>query len=408
MRQRHRCRCAWLGLALAVSAACGRSSTAAAPSQPSPTISSVAVTSAGPFTGIGQTVQFTATATSSSGVSQNVTAQATWQSSNAQVVTITPAGVATSVAEGDAKISATYQGLVGASDVSVRVLWTVLGRVVSNPDGGGVPGARVMAEDGQAATTVAGGEFTLQGPGTPLNRRVTISADGFVTRTAYLRTNEPRSGVVLDVIAQRPPFSLDFFRELARGAEDFKGSPLLQILRWESSPSFYIKTTNQSSLDLSPGVIAELRAIIPAIVAQVSGGRLTVGAIEAGREARPVTAGWINVEFTTEISSCGVAAVGGNYVKVNPICSCYASIEAHEIAHALGLWHHSQPGGLMSHVAPTYCGTVLSELESYHARLVYTRARGNTDPDSDPVTAALSRPGDTAGERVVSCWPIRR
>lgn len=319
-----------------------------------------------------------------------------------------PAGVATSIAEGDAKISASYQGLVGASDVSVRVLWTVLGRVVSNPDGGGVPGARVMAEDGQAATTVAGGEFTLQGPGTPLNRRVTISADGFVTRTAYLRTNEPRSGILLDVIAQRPPFSLDFFRELARGAEDFKGSPLLQILRWESSPSFYIKTTNQSSLDLSPGVIAELRTIIPAIVAQVSSGRLTVGAIEAGREARPVTAGWINIEFTSEISSCGLAAVGGNYVKVNPICSCYASIEAHEIAHALGLWHHSQPGGLMSHVAPTYCGTVLSELESYHARIVYTRARGNIDPDSDPVTAALSIPGDTAVERVVSCWPIRR
>jgi hypothetical protein len=407
MRQGDRYRGALLGLALLASAACGHSSTAA-PAQPSTTISSVAVTNAGPFTGIGQAVQFTATATSSTGATQNVTAQAAWQSSSALVVTITPAGVATSVAEGDARISASYQGVTGASDVSVRVLWTVQGRVTSNPDGSGVSGARVLAEDGQSATTASGGEFTLQGPGTPPNRRVTISADGFVTRSVYLRTNEPRSGLFLDLIAERPPFSLGFFREIARGSEDFKGAPLLQIQRWERDPSFYIKTTNQSSIDLPDGVVAELRAIIPAIVTQVSGGRLSAGPIEAGREARPLAGGWINIEFTNEISSCGLAAVGGNYVKVNPICSCYTFIEAHEISHALGLWHHAQPGGLMSHVAPTQCGTVLSELEAYHSRIVYTRPRGNADPDSDPVGAALGRPIDTGVEREVSCWPIRR
>jgi hypothetical protein len=408
MRNGHRWRRALLGLTLLTQVACGHSSTAATPTQPSPTITSVAVTSAGRFTAIGQAVQFTATATSSTGGTENVTAQAVWLSSNAQVITISAAGVATSVAEGDARISATYQSVLGSSDVSVRVLWIVQGRVVSNPDGGGVPGARVVTEDGQAATADSSGEFALEGPGTPASRRVTMSADGFVTRSVTLRTNEPRAGMLLDLIAQRSPFSLTFFQEIARAAEDTRWAALLPILRWESNPSFYIKTTNQSSVDLSAGVIDELRAIIPAIVSQVSGGKLSVVAIEAGREARPITAGWINVEFTTEITSCGQGSVGGNYLKINPICSCYANIEAHEIAHVLGLWHHSTRGGLMSHVAPTYCGTTLSDLEAYHAHIVYSRARGNTDPDNDPVDAVLANPADMAMERVVSCWPIDR
>jgi hypothetical protein len=384
-------------------AGCGHSSTSAPAAQPSPTVSSVAVGASGRFTGIGQQVSLSATATLNNGTTQTVTSQATWQTSNAGVVSVSPAGVATSVAEGDARITAVYQNVSGSADLPVRILWTVQGRVVSNPDGAGIAGARIAAEDGATATTSASGEFALEGAGAAASRRVTISADGYITRTASLRTSDPRTGLALDLIANRSPFSLTFYRQIARAAEDYPTSPLLEIRRWETNPNFYIKTTNQSSLDVGSGVVNEVRAVIALIVPQVSSGKLSAGTIETGPTARPVTAGWINVEFTNEITSCGQAPVGGNWVKINPICSCYGYIEAHEISHALGLWHHATVGGLMSHVQPTYCATSLSDLEAYHSKLVYTRPNGNTDPDNDPATVLLAGPLGMGEGPVLSC-----
>src|SRR5688500_11388833 len=57
----------------------------------------------------GQSVQFTATAFKSDNTSENVTAQAVWSPTNAQVVGVTAVGLVTGRARGEQVIQARYQ-----------------------------------------------------------------------------------------------------------------------------------------------------------------------------------------------------------------------------------------------------------------------------------------------------------
>ena len=86
-----------------------------------PTLQSIAVTPSSPTLAIGATQQFTATGSYSDGTTQNLTAQASWTSANATVVSIGSGGVATGVAAGQATISATLAGVTGKSG-NVQVL----------------------------------------------------------------------------------------------------------------------------------------------------------------------------------------------------------------------------------------------------------------------------------------------
>lgn len=61
----------------------------------------------------------TATATMSSGDTADVTALATWTSSDNEVATVSTSGVVTAVAVGTATVTASYQGLTSACAVTV-------------------------------------------------------------------------------------------------------------------------------------------------------------------------------------------------------------------------------------------------------------------------------------------------
>src|SRR5947208_16649313 len=99
-----------------LSGACGSStSTPAAPS--SPTLTSVAVSGTTPA--IGASSQFTATANFSNGTNQNVTGQATWQSSSSAIATVSSSGLVTVAESGDADIRATYQNLTGTMHITI-------------------------------------------------------------------------------------------------------------------------------------------------------------------------------------------------------------------------------------------------------------------------------------------------
>src|SRR5262245_38301479 len=82
-----------LSLCAAGASACGsKGGTSTPPTNPTPvTVTGVTVTGLNGVTPpvVGDTVQFTATATFSDGTTQTVTAQATWESSNTAIVTIT-------------------------------------------------------------------------------------------------------------------------------------------------------------------------------------------------------------------------------------------------------------------------------------------------------------------------------
>lgn len=113
---------ALLSLSLAL-VACGSDSPPPTPAAPTPTTSTVQVRATGEASGpleAGQTRQLAATATLSTGSTSDVTQQATWQSSAPGVATVSPAGLVTAVAEGEAEISATFQSVRGTIGLGVR------------------------------------------------------------------------------------------------------------------------------------------------------------------------------------------------------------------------------------------------------------------------------------------------
>jgi hypothetical protein len=382
--------------------ACGSRTTTPEPI----TLASISVAPVTPFTDLGQQTLFVATATMNNGNTESVTAKAAWQSSNPNVLTIAPSGLATSVSEGEARVTATYEGIAGSVDVSVRIQWILGGRILSTADRSAVTsGVAIVADGAQSITYGNDGAYMLQGLGAPASKLLTINAAGYLTRNTTVTVNGTRLGVDLDLISLASPFSLTFYREFLRGAADNNGN-LGANFRWEQNPNFYINTRNGSS-DMAPSVVNELASLLPSIVTQVSNGRISAGRIETGTETRPITAGWINVDYTTAISSCGLAAVGGNRVQINPICSDLTTVGLHETTHALGFWHHNQTGGLMSRVAPDPHARGLSAIEAFHTKIAYLRPRGNTDPDNDPASAHLLGTPRTADAPMLACWPIR-
>ena len=116
-----------LVLMVVTTGACGSqspssSSTPTAPTPtPSPPGGSVTlVTVSGTSPRIGATSPFAATANLSDGTTVDVTTQATWESSNQNVVTVSSSGVVAGLGVGDSELSATYRGTRGTRRVSLE------------------------------------------------------------------------------------------------------------------------------------------------------------------------------------------------------------------------------------------------------------------------------------------------
>jgi uncharacterized protein YjdB len=88
------------------------------------TVTSISVGPVNPSTGIGVKVKLFATAILSDGTTQDVTNQATWQSANTAIADVSNAmgskSVVTPIAAGTVTITATYKGLSGSTDVTVK------------------------------------------------------------------------------------------------------------------------------------------------------------------------------------------------------------------------------------------------------------------------------------------------
>jgi hypothetical protein len=237
---------------------------------------------------------------------------------------------------------------------------------------------------------------------------VSVSAGGFVTHDAWITwASGPRTGVNLDLIRNAAPFSMDFYRQFARGNYDHSadGAPF-SLQRWTTSPSFYVKTVDQSGRAIEPEVLTRVYDAIRAAVPAFTGGVYAVAALETGTETRAQAPGWINVDIRrnpAEKVICGFAQIGANPGSItlnDDVCSCGSNkipgaVTMHEVGHALGFFHVGDRSSLMYPFVAGDCPAgALSAAESYHAKIAYSRSRFNVDPDRDqPSFAALTAGG---------------
>jgi len=187
---------ALLTIGLLVTSGCGGGGgTAPTPPPPTPTVTAVTVSGAG-SPGVGDTVQLTATATFSDGTTQTVTAQATWESSNQAIVTITSGGLASFLAQGDADIKATFKAVAGTSHVTVSTKvaarFTLTGTVTDATNGNALPNvnARVIdgPDTGRGGVTDATGRFTITSL-TAGSFQVQFTRSDYVTRSVGVSLN---------------------------------------------------------------------------------------------------------------------------------------------------------------------------------------------------------------------------
>ena len=121
-----------LAFTLALSIGCSSSSNS---SDSGAALSSIAVTAASPSTPMFKTNQFTATGKYSDNTTKDLTATATWSSSNTAVATVNAAGLATAVKDGTATITATSGGISNSAVMTVSPVYSVTLYMAS--EGGG-------------------------------------------------------------------------------------------------------------------------------------------------------------------------------------------------------------------------------------------------------------------------------
>jgi hypothetical protein len=298
-------------------------------------------------------------------------------------------------------------------------VFSLAGRIVSSANGQPIVGARVAPEVGDAVMTGADGTFQFGSTTNPqfTPYKVEVTADGYVTRNAYVRWERTRTGVDIDLFPAGPPFSIDFFRQLVRNTHDAPNE--LEILRrLSTSPSLYIRTVDDAGRTIDPQTLNLVESTVRRSVQAFSAGTLTVAGVEMGAAARERTAGWLTIQFVDQPDAnyCGTAIVGVsnglmtlNYNR----CGCGGmriapSVIAHETGHALGFWHVRAPEHLMSPVHNKPCADDQpSATELFHARMAYRRALGNRDPDADVQAGALLMPGPSAADHEVICTLLR-
>jgi len=244
-------------------------------------------------------------------------------------------------------------------------------------------------------TTDANGEFRTGSYTSPRTFHVTIEAPGYITRATYVRLRDGTRNVNIDLIANKAPFSLNFYRDLARGVYDNDGP--WRLLRLHVSPKVYVRTVDEYGRAIEPEVLRLILATIPRSVKDWSNGTLRVATLESGTETRPREPGWIIVNTIRDRKEelCGLAGVGyvdGFIDLYKERCACGsikipASVIAHEVGHALGFFHVDDSDDVMYPTDSGQCRSAeLSSRERYHAAIVYSRNRDNLDQDIDPDT----------------------
>jgi hypothetical protein len=103
-----------------------------------------------------QTSQFLAIGTTSSGATENLTNNVTWNSSSAQIATVNSAGLATAVGQGTTTITVLYANSTGGTVVTGTATFTVSGGTTEKYTAVSItPGSQALSASGQTGQFVA-------------------------------------------------------------------------------------------------------------------------------------------------------------------------------------------------------------------------------------------------------------
>ena len=364
-------------------ASCG-GGTAAAPTAVA--VASVVVQGAVSAIVPGTIFHLNASFTPAGGARRDCSADAVWRSSAESVVRAAPGGAAgdfLAMRGGDAQISATCEGTTGSLAIRVdnAARWPLLGTVFAAPDGPPIANAALSLGGAPPVTTDAAGRYMIIADD-PAMRGVTVSASGYQTRQTSLGGGDART-IDIDLLGTDPAFPFRVYRMMARNAyEKPATAATVPIRRWTTAPNVFIWTTwKDSGLPVAnvEWYAAEIRRVVP----QLTGGRLTVDRVEWGPANRPLTPGWINVQFDRSGNwsllgeNPGWLQFGGDHT-----CNSYAVI--HEFGHAMGYWHSDLVPSVMGGGPGTCTEINLWPAEIAVAKAMYARPPGNMDPDRDP------------------------
>ena len=379
-----------VGIALCA-VACGDRPTPAAPTPPpAPTVRIDDIDSLTLQPGL--KVQLRATLATSGGVSSDCTTTAVWSSSNEGLLKLTSVrpGEVVITGSGDGQVTAVCDTITGRLTIHVDqpTSWPISGRVLAAPEGASIPGASLALEGYAPAAADDSGRFKLITPDASI-RRLIVSAPGYLPYETFLRGGELRD-VDVPLIGEEPAFPLRLYREMTRNAW---ASPATMtttaVVPWMQDPNIFIWTRWRDTgapVNNVDWYIAQIRRAIPLL----TGGRRQAGIVETGSTLKPFTPGWIVLWFDHGGNYAWVGGVPYGNVQLGGDHTCNSQAVMHEFGHAMGYWHISQIPSVMGGGPIRNCDDIsLTPLEQIVAKTMYTRPRGNMDPDRDPAGTAL-------------------
>jgi hypothetical protein len=273
--------------------------------------------------------------------------------------------------------------------------FTLSGRVIGTVTGEPIGHATVTLP-GTTVVTNADGTFALTETVSDI-RQVVVTGDGLIARTSRLSVGA--RDVTIDVIQNRVPFDLGFYRRLARNAFEAEGDSLEPLRPIRTAPRIHIRTVDEANRPIDAATLDLVESALRDAAPIWSAGKLPIATIERGSGSRVGQEGWITLRWMIEEEgeTCGRATLGTTtgFIEIqyrNPDCHCGSLDDVaprtirHELGHVYGYWHTGENRDVMSGIPwpRRLCNQTPSSREVEHSKYMYSRLPGNLDPDTDP------------------------